>query len=188
MWEASRLVRIAAAALACLALARPAAALTVRALSLDELVARADRIVHARCLSVAPLASSATVPVVEITLGVEETLKGAAGEQLVIHQLGGQWNRVLPVCTPGDEVVLFLHAPSRIGLTSPVGMEQGYLRVLRAPTEPARVIGDAHVVAALSAASPSGSGAALRAGQPHDRSVPLDTALDVLRAKLGTAR
>jgi len=187
MWEASRLVRIVAVALACLALARPAGALTVRALSMEELVAGADRIVHARCLRVASLpATSPGVPVLEITLGVEEALKGPSDERLVIHQLGGRWSRVLPTCAPGDEVVLFLHAPSRLGLTSPVGMEQGFLRVLRAPSQPARIAGDAHVVAALSE-PPGGSAAALRAGS-HGVTAPLDAALDVLRATIGPAR
>jgi hypothetical protein len=187
LWKASRLVRIATVALACLALARPAAALSVRALSVDELVARADRIVHARCLDVAPLPSTSPgVPVLEITLGVEEALKGPSDERLIVHQLGGQWSRVLPTCSPGDEVVLFLHAPSRLGLTSPVGMEQGFLRVLRAPNQPARIAGDARVVAALSAA-PGGSAAALRAGSAGV-TASLDAALDALRATIGRTR
>jgi len=187
MWDVTRLVRIAAAALACLVLARPAAALTVRALSVDELVARADRIVHARCLSVTPLADSGA-PVVEITLGVEETLKGQADPRLVIHQLGGRWSRLLPTCAPGDEVVLFLHAPSRLGLTSPVGMQQGYLRVLRSPNEPARVVGDAHVLSALAGGAAPGTAAALRAGPLDAHSAPLDAALDALRASIGRTR
>jgi len=148
-------------------------------------VAHADRIVHARCLQVAPHAAPSGLPMVEITLGVEETLKGPSEEQLVIHQLGGQWSRVLPTCGPGDEVVLFLHAPSRLGLTSPVGMEQGLLRVVRAPNEPARIVGDARVVAALSA-PPAGT-AALRAG-PGGVTARLDTALDTLRATIGRMR
>jgi hypothetical protein len=179
-------VRIAAVALTCLALARPAVALTVRALSMDELVARADRIVHARCLTVTPVAASG-VPTVEITLGVQESLKGQAAEELVIHQLGGGWSRMLPTCAPGDEVVLFLHAPSRLGLTSPVGMDQGYLRVVRRPNEPARIVGDAHVVSALAGGASAGTAAALRNGAPHERSAPLDAALDALRAAIGRA-
>ena len=135
MWEASGPPVRTLLVVAILCLAGRAPALTVRALALDDLVARADRIVHAECVRVTPVSGRGALPVVEITLAVEETLKGEAGERLTIRQVGG----VLPTCRPGDEVVLFLHAPSRAGLTSPVGVDQGYLRVVRAQ------IGRAHV-------------------------------------------
>jgi len=176
-----------AVVVAVLCLAGGAQALTVRALALDDLVARAERIVHGQCLYVTPLAPRGALPVVEITLAVEETLKGEAGERLTIRQLGGRWRRVLPTCRPGDEVVLFLHAPSRAGLTSPVGVDQGYLRVVRSPGLPARIVGDARIVGALSPAAAS-SPTALRAAPGRAASAPLEAALGELRARLGGVR
>ena len=185
MWEASSFpVRILLAAAAVLYLAGHAGALSVRALALDELVARADRIVHAECVGVAPLTPRGSVPVVEITLAVEETLKGEAGERLIIRQLAG----VLPTCRPGDEVVLFLHAPSRAGLTSPVGMDQGYLRVVRTPGATARLVGDARIVGALARGVVPRSSLRSQTGARRAASAPLEAALEELRARLGSGR
>ena len=171
-----------------LCLAGRAHALTVRALTLDDLVARADRIVYAQCVSVTPLAPPGALPVVEITLAVEETLKGAAGERLTIRQLGGRWRKLLPTCRAGDEVVLFLHAPSRAGLTSPVGMQQGYLRVVRSPGQAARITGDARIVGALMRAAVPGAPAALgTAAARHSAAAPLEAALGELRERVGSA-
>ncbi|HWP65643.1 MAG TPA: hypothetical protein VNO26_07010, partial [Candidatus Limnocylindria bacterium] len=166
-------MRLTTAALVCFALARPVDALTVRALSLDELVGRAARVVHARCLAVTPAASVDGLPVLEITLGVTEALKGPADERLVIRQLGGAWSRVLPPCVPGDEVVLFLHEPSRRGLTSPVGMQQGHLRVVRPPGAVPRVVGPRNVVRALAAGAPAAAASARTGGTAQTLAVPL---------------
>jgi hypothetical protein len=167
-----------------LCLAGHAHALTVRALALDDLVARADRIVLAECVRVAPLTPAGTVPVVEMTLAVEETLKGEAGERLTIRQLAN----VLPTCRPGDEVVLFLHAPSRAGLTSPVGAEQGYLQVVRPPGGVARVVGDARIVGALAPGAASASSVAAQTASGRASSAPLEPALAEIRARVGKVR
>ena len=171
-----------------LCLATTARALTVRALSLDELLARAARVVHAQCLSVAPVTGRGELPVVEIVLAVEETLKGEASERLVIRQLAGRWGDVVPTCRAGDEVVLFLHAPSRSGLTSPVGLGQGYLQVVRAAGRPARIVGDARVVGALAHPASTASSATLSGTPARQSAAPLDAALDALRVRLGAAR
>jgi hypothetical protein len=180
-------IRIALGAVLCLA--TTAGALTVRALSLDDLLARAERVVHAQCVAVTPVAARDDLPAVEITLAVTETLKGAPDERLVIRQVAGRLAGVVPTCRAGDEVVLFLHAPSRAGLTSPVGLGQGYLQVVRTAGRPARVVGDARIVGALAPqAATSGSASTLGAAAARQDAVPLDTALETLRLRLGVAR
>jgi hypothetical protein len=163
--------RIRLALLVSLGLASAAEALTVRAVSVDELTARAAHIVRAHCVAVTPVASPENLPVVEIALAVAETLKGEARERLVIRQLAGRWSHLVPTCRIGDEVVLFLHAPSPVGLTSPVGLSQGFFRVERSPGRPARLLGDARIIGALSPAA----------------TAPLDATLDVLRARLAVS-
>jgi len=173
-----------AASTTVLCLASHAWALTVRALALDDLVARADRIVLAECVHVAPLTPAGAVPVVEMTLAVEETLKGEAGERLTIRQLAN----VLPTCRPGDEVVLFLHAPSRAGLTSPVGVDQGYLRVVRVPGEAARIVGDARIVGAFTRTAAPASAVASQTASGRAGSAALEPALEEIRARVGRQR
>jgi hypothetical protein len=174
-------VRILAVGLSLVLLATTARALTVRTLSLDELTAQAERIVHARCERVTVDASRPHLPVAEITLVVDETLKGVAADRLVIRQLAGRWNAIVPTCRPGDEVVLFLHAPSRAGLTSPVGLAQGYLRVERLAGAPAALRGVPAIVRALAVAS----GAAVAGGVD---AAPLVPALRALRLRGGGPR
>jgi hypothetical protein len=189
VWEACRFVRIRLALLIICVLAMPARAVTVRALSLDELLAHAGRVVHARCASVTPeQVLPSGVPVVEITLAVEETLKGDAAERLVIRQAAGRLSGVLPTCRVGDELLLFLHAPSRLGLTSPVGLGQGYFRIVRAAGRPAEIVGDARLVGALAAPPAS---AARRGSAPASAaraSAPLEEALHEIRTRLGGVR
>jgi hypothetical protein len=179
-------IRIALGAVLCLA--TTAGALTVRALSLDEMLARAERVVHAQCVAVAPVARPGEPPAVEITLAVVETLKGTPSERLVIRHVAGRLAGVVPTCRAGDEVVLFLHAPSRSGLTSPVGLGQGYLQVVRSAGRPARVVGDARIVGALAPPAASGSSSALSAGPARQDATPLDAALETLRLRLGVGR
>jgi len=182
------LVRIRLALFATFCLATAAQALTIRALSLDELWARAERVVHARCLGVTPVAARGDLPAVEITLAVEETLKGEADERLVIRQVAGRLGHLLPTCRAGDEAVLFLHAPSRLGLTSPVGLGQGYLRVVRSPGRAARLVGDPRIVGALAPRAATGSPAALSGSRARQDTAPLDAALEALRHRAQGAR
>jgi hypothetical protein len=56
-----------------------------------------------------------------ITFKVERAIRGASvGKSLTIHEWAGLWNRGERY-TVGERVFLFLYAPSRLGLTSPVG-------------------------------------------------------------------
>jgi len=152
-------------------------------MSADELLARADRIVHARCVAVTTTQPRATLVVSEITFVIAETFKGRTADRVVVRQLGGSWRRLVPTPAVGDELVLFLHAPSRVGLTSPVGLSQGFLRVVRPAGGAATLVGDARIVAALG----GGGTAAARTHGPvgSTAAVPLDAALATLRARVG---
>lgn len=114
-----------------------AGATTLRALNIEELTSRADRIVAGRVLGVdleeGPHRAGA---VARVTLEVERALKGPAGRRLVFRTLApsGGGDRIvsgLPGFVPGEEIVLFLYPDSRSGLTSPVGFGQGKFRILQ---------------------------------------------------------
>ncbi len=109
-----------------------------RALAFDEVVARADAIVHGTVAEVAPGRDADGIPATWITVDVADCLKGGVGSRLVFKQVGvpapladGTLLRIpgLPRYRSGDELVLFLHRPSGRGFTSPVGMGQGVYRV-----------------------------------------------------------
>ena len=108
-----------------------APATMVRALTLQDLVARAERVVVGRCLDVHETTDPRTgLPITEVTLAVAETVKGPAESRLVFRQLGG---RGLPGLGPsfavGEDVLLFLGRESASGLTAPVGLEQGRMPI-----------------------------------------------------------
>ncbi len=126
-----------------LAVAARSAAMDVRRLGFDDVVDRADSIVHGTVAAVASGRDADGIPATWITLDVAECLKGRAGSSLTIKQVGvqepmadGTLLRVpgMPRYRTGDEVVLFLHAPSDRGFTSPVGLAQGLYRVEPAAT------------------------------------------------------
>ena len=70
-----------------------------------------------------------------VTLKVHETLKGAERDTLVFRQYVWDVRERLESASyrKGDEVLLLLIAPSRYGLSSPAGMEQGHFRIARDP-------------------------------------------------------
>ena len=117
-------------------------AMDVRRLGFDEVVERADCIVHGTVSSVASGRDEAGIPATWVTLAVAECLKGGTGPSLTLKQVGvqepmadGTLLRIpgLPRYRAGDEVVLFLHAPSGRGFTSPVGLGQGVYRIRATP-------------------------------------------------------
>jgi len=116
----------------------PARATQPLRLSFPELVRRADRIVHARCVGVRAGPADGGPANVEVTFAVIEGLKRVSADRLVIRQL-----RTAPGLGPttgfavGDEVLLFLRADGPSGLTSPVGFAQGVFRVTRTRGVPA---------------------------------------------------
>ncbi len=130
----SKLIGIAVLCAAALA----DAATLVRRLPLEEVTHRAERIVHARVVTVQSGRDASGLAATWVTLEVKHTLKGPAAEQLVVKQFGaatplpdGTVGRIagLPAYATGEEVVLFLRAPSARGFSSPVGLGQGVYRV-----------------------------------------------------------
>jgi hypothetical protein len=99
---------------------------------LEQLSARAERIVAARVIESRDVESELLGhPVRELTFEVEQSLKGdaGAGASLKIRMLDTVAG--MPRFEPGEEVLLFLHAPSALGLTSPVGLGQGKIDLVR---------------------------------------------------------
>jgi hypothetical protein len=95
------------------------------------------------------------IPVVEVTFVVTETIKGEVGSTVTFQQFDAQTRLPLPPTTANDrirelpqgifakaaliemptyqlrqEVVLFLAAPGKLGLTSPIGLVQGKLPII----------------------------------------------------------
>jgi hypothetical protein len=119
----------------------PLAATTVRRVNLFEMVELADRVFAGRCLSAHPMIDPATgYPIVEYTFLVREGLKGVAdGQRVVFRQIAGGEGKArgihgVPRYHEGQELLLFLHGDSAIGLTSPVGLAQGSFRLEKSET------------------------------------------------------
>jgi len=112
-----------------------ARASSVVPLDLDEIIAGAEHIVHVRCTGNA-VESDPDVGVVTISsFVVLDRAKGAAASTFAVRQAGGELQGVkvdyhVPKFRAGDEYVLFMPPPSRLGLASPVGLAQGAFSVL----------------------------------------------------------
>ncbi|MDA2935521.1 hypothetical protein MYX82_14470 [Acidobacteria bacterium AH-259-D05] len=109
---------------------------SVRLLNLPEMVRLADRVFVGVCLSVEEKsAESFSLPIVEYVFEVRQGIKGVqSGEKIVFRQVQSGQNGVagipgIPSYQKGQEVLLFLHADSRLGLTSPVGLSQGVFQL-----------------------------------------------------------
>ena len=73
--------------------------------------------------------SSNSVPTTRITFHVDQAIRGVIkGQTLVIHEWAGVWESGESY-RRGERVLLFLYRPSRLGLTSPVGGQQGRFKL-----------------------------------------------------------
>ena len=111
-------------------------AATVRTLNLVEMERHADRIFWGKCVSVVQRGqASPGLPIQQFTFRVRQAIKGVReGQKITFLQIGrarpaqaGIFE--LPSYREGQEVLLFLHADSSKGLTSPVGLQQGVFAV-----------------------------------------------------------
>jgi len=133
-----RAARSLAAALVGLLLASPAAgqrgAIT-RPRNLPQLVEQAAVILRGHVISarVEPHPELIHLSTVVVSMRVRETLKGQAGSTFTFRQYiwdirdryeSGGYKK-------GQELVLLMNAPTRYGLSSPAGLEQGRFRILR---------------------------------------------------------
>ena len=129
--------RLLTAMLSLLAATISLTATTVRIVNLSEMVQASDRVFHGRCVSAREMTHSNGLPIVEYTFLVSDGIKGTVeGERVVFRQLQASRARGfgiagLPVFRKGQDLVLFLAADSRIGLTSPTGLSQGVFSVLQ---------------------------------------------------------
>ncbi|MBZ5561373.1 MAG: hypothetical protein LAP13_03025 [Acidobacteriia bacterium] len=98
-----------------------------------ELTRRAEFIVEGRVLEARyePLPGYPNLPTIRVTLAVEQVLRGAIGPRYTFRQLllfeprrSGKRRYVA-----GDRLLLFLPAPSRYGLSSPLGGDQGRFHI-----------------------------------------------------------
>src|SRR3990172_7963550 len=103
--------------------------------TLVDLVERAGTIIHGHVVSarVEPRPDFPNLTTVVVTLRVQETLRGQAGETFTFRQY--IWDLRDRYDAAGyrkaGQVLLFLTHPSQAGLSSPVGLEQGRFRVVR---------------------------------------------------------
>ena len=111
---------------------------SVRIVNLFEMVQLADRVFWGKCLSAVKKSEESTLlPVVEYVFEVRRAIKGVrTGERVVFRQVQGAQRGVvgipgIPHYRKGQEILLFLHGDSRLGLTSPVGLAQGTFRLER---------------------------------------------------------
>jgi len=106
--------------------ASAALAASSRSLSLAQMTESAGSIVSGRVVEVKRTVDSETrLPVQIVSLAVQQRLKGDGGGTFVFKQFDDQ----TAVYAEGDEVLLFLYPSSRLGLTSAVGLGQGYFRM-----------------------------------------------------------
>jgi len=118
-----------------LAACSPAQATTLRHMELGQLVARANRVVHARAVSNTVYWDATGTRIYTDTLfEVLDEAKGKGPDRLTVTLLGGRIDPAqmmvegTPVFEAGEEVVLFT-APRPDGRQDLVGFSQGVLRV-----------------------------------------------------------
>jgi hypothetical protein len=112
----------------------PAGATTLRRMDLPEMVAVADRIVHARTVGNRVYWDPAGRIFTDTTFDVISDAKGSGPKTLTVTQLGGRIDPIemtvegTPTFSPGEEVVLFTE-PNPRGNRLIVGLSQGVMRV-----------------------------------------------------------
>lgn len=108
----------------------PALSTTVLRFTLDDLVERADVVVHGTCADVRGRETPDGV-VTDVTIRVIKTYKGAPAETLSFTTYGGTTRSRgtfiagSPQFEKGEELVLFLDRPNRVGYRMAIGMAQG---------------------------------------------------------------
>jgi len=114
-------------------------ATSVRLVNLPEMVRLADRVFAGRCLRAEEVGQPSTpFPVTRYLFEVLQDLKGTEeGEQISFFQArvgpAASGKGGMPVFHEGEEILLFLHRNSALGLTSPVGLAQGVFEIRQTP-------------------------------------------------------
>lgn len=121
--------------------------------NLEQLESGAERVFVGVCTSRTALIDERGIPVHEFTFRVVEGVKGRVrnGNPVVFRQFGsdvpnarGVALRIagLPGYTVGQEVLVFLNRPGRLGLTAPVALSQGLFQVSRDANGKRRIVLD----------------------------------------------
>jgi hypothetical protein len=126
------------ATLAFILLSHPVTAqVMVRPINLAYLVQRADVIVQGQVTEVVQenLPGYPNIPTVKVTLDVENMMRGPTGKTYTFREIslglrsaGGKKDYGV-----GQDLILFLPVPSKYGLSSPIGIEQGRFHITRSP-------------------------------------------------------
>jgi hypothetical protein len=103
--------------------------------NLSDLSSTADRIVQGRVVTVRvePHPDYKNLKTLLITLEVDDVLKGGTSKTFTFRQFIWDIRDISNAAgyRVGDEVLLFLNRPTSLGLTSPVGLDQGRFRVVK---------------------------------------------------------
>jgi hypothetical protein len=106
----------------------------VKPVNLTYLARRADVIVLGQVTAAVheSLPGYPNIPTVKVTLKVENMMRGPEGDTYTFREVFvGLRTRVEKKSyTPGQPLLLFLTAPSKLGLSSPVGIEQGRFHIM----------------------------------------------------------
>ncbi|MEJ2246995.1 MAG: hypothetical protein P8Y80_13105 [Acidobacteriota bacterium] len=98
---------------------------------------RADIIVQGRVVDVRyeNLPGYANIPTVEVSLEVENMLRGPEGHTYTFREvlIGLKAREGKNTYHVGERILVFLPSPSRYGLSSPIGIEQGRFHIARSP-------------------------------------------------------
>ena len=116
------------ACLMILALSSHSNSMTVLPMNLDQMTQDSGKIIHGKVVGIREeIHETLGIPVSVISVQIEECLKGDATGQVQFRQVKGMG---LPVYRQGDEIVIFLYPESKVGVTSPVGGDQGLFKVM----------------------------------------------------------
>ena len=151
--------------------------------NLSELTTLADRIVQGTVVSarVEPHPVYKNLTTVVVTLNVQDTLKGQATQNLTFRQFIWDPRDISQGAgyRPGQQVLLFLNRPTSIGLTSPVGLDQGRFHITADPSGPTALNGNGNSnlmsgVIASGRLNPSGLSPHSRTAITQFQSGPID--------------
>ncbi len=122
-----------------LLLAAPIWAASVRTVNIREMVDISATIFYGRCLSAVDSVAESGLGIRTYRFLVLDALKNAeAGQVVEFRQVASIGKGVtipgIPQFHKGQELLLFMHAESKRGLTSPVGFQQGVFRAEQLPT------------------------------------------------------
>ena len=121
--------------------------------NLEQIESAAQRVFVAVCTSATAQTDVRGIPITVYTFKVSQAVKGDLkdGGAVVVRQVGnntpgpnGLVARIVgaPSYKVGQEVMLFLNPPSRIGLTAPVGLSQGVFNIVTDPNGNRQIVLD----------------------------------------------